>query len=415
MSSPHGEVRTHRLRRMTGRDPHERHRVASPLELLYDLTLVVAFSLAGSQFAHALAEGHVRAGIAGFVVSMFAITLAWISFSWFSSAYDTDDVVMRIATLVQMVGVIVIALGLHDVFEGFAHDEFDNAILVAGYVTMRVSMVGLWLRAAAHDPGHRSTALGHARLILVAQAGWVLTALDVLPVAVQLVLAAVLFATEIVGLVWVERGGASIPFHPHHIAERYGLLAIITLGEVVLGTTTAVEAIVADQGWSLDAVVIALAGLSLAFGLWWIYFAIPFGPALEHRPSSRLGFGLGHMALFASIAAIGAGLHVAAYYVEHHSELDLPATVLTMAVPVGAFVVCLLAIYHHMLPGRDLLHLWLTVATVVVLVLAYALAAAHVSIAVCLLVLMLAPWVLVVGYEASGHRRIADRLAEVSD
>lgn len=33
----------HRVRRMTGRDPGELHRVATPLELLFDLTFVIAF------------------------------------------------------------------------------------------------------------------------------------------------------------------------------------------------------------------------------------------------------------------------------------------------------------------------------------------------------------------------------------
>jgi low temperature requirement protein LtrA len=116
MSEP---LLTHRLRRMTGRDPAESHRAATPLELLYDLTLVVAFSLAGSQFAHALVEDHVLPGLLGFGLAMFAITLAWINFSWFASAYDTDDAFMRLATLLQMVGVLVLALGLHDLFEGF--------------------------------------------------------------------------------------------------------------------------------------------------------------------------------------------------------------------------------------------------------------------------------------------------------
>jgi low temperature requirement protein LtrA len=59
------------------------------------------------------------------------------------------------------------------------------------------------------------------------------------------------------------------PWHPHHIAERYSLLAIITFGEVVLGTTTAIEAVVAEQGWSVEAAAIALAGVSLAVGMWW--------------------------------------------------------------------------------------------------------------------------------------------------
>ena len=43
----------HRLRRMSGRDPHEPHRVATPLELLFDLTFVIAFGVAASQLAHA--------------------------------------------------------------------------------------------------------------------------------------------------------------------------------------------------------------------------------------------------------------------------------------------------------------------------------------------------------------------------
>lgn len=33
---------------MTGRDPHERHRVATPLALLFDLTFVVASGVAGN-------------------------------------------------------------------------------------------------------------------------------------------------------------------------------------------------------------------------------------------------------------------------------------------------------------------------------------------------------------------------------
>ena len=52
------QVRAHRLRVMSGRDPNERHRAATPLELLYDLTFGVAFGVAGEQFAHLLAEGH---------------------------------------------------------------------------------------------------------------------------------------------------------------------------------------------------------------------------------------------------------------------------------------------------------------------------------------------------------------------
>ena len=88
------------------------HRAATPLELLYDLTFVVAFGVASEQFAHLLAEGHLAAGLTAFVLAVFAICWAWINFSWFASAYDTDDWAFRLATMVQMVGVIILALGL---------------------------------------------------------------------------------------------------------------------------------------------------------------------------------------------------------------------------------------------------------------------------------------------------------------
>ena len=184
-----------------------------------------------------------------------------------------------------------------------------------------------------------------------------------------------LFAVEVGGTIWIETHYPSTPWHPHHIAERYGLLAIITFGEVILGTTTAIEAVVAEQGWSAEAAVIALAGVSLAVGLWWCYFTVPYGEALRGSDASSMVFGFGHMLLYAAIAATGAGLHAAAYLLEHHSELDTAQTVLTMAVPVGLFVVVLLVLFHVMFPGRDPLHYWLLAGTLVVLVAAWLLAA----------------------------------------
>ncbi len=51
-------------------------------------------------------------GIVAFCFATFAISWAWINFSWFASAYDTDDWVYRLTTMLQMVGVLVLALGL---------------------------------------------------------------------------------------------------------------------------------------------------------------------------------------------------------------------------------------------------------------------------------------------------------------
>src|SRR5690348_3826630 len=106
----------HRHRALSGRDPNEVHRAATPLELLYDLTFVVAFGTAADELAHYLAERHVGAALGGFSLAVVAVAVAWLSYSWFASAYDNDDWVFRVATMVQMVGVIVLALGLEQMF-----------------------------------------------------------------------------------------------------------------------------------------------------------------------------------------------------------------------------------------------------------------------------------------------------------
>ena len=51
---------THGAVRMVGRDPVEAGRAATPLELLFDLTFVIAFGAAANELAHFLAEEHVR-------------------------------------------------------------------------------------------------------------------------------------------------------------------------------------------------------------------------------------------------------------------------------------------------------------------------------------------------------------------
>src|SRR3954465_4331150 len=120
MATTATEDRAHHRRRFSGRAPAEPHRASTPLELLYDLTIVVAFGAAANEMAHFVAEDHVSAGVLGLVFACFAVPGGWLNYSWFASAYDTDDWVFRIATFVQMAGVIVLTLGLAPMFESLA-------------------------------------------------------------------------------------------------------------------------------------------------------------------------------------------------------------------------------------------------------------------------------------------------------
>ena len=403
------QTRAHRLRVMSGRDPNERHRAATPLELLYDLTFVVAFGVASDQFAHLLAEGHFAAGLAAFGLAIFAICWAWINFSWFASAYDTDDWAFRLATMVQMVGVIILSLGLPEVFHTIDEGRpVDNSVTVAGYVVMRVAMLFLWLRAARQDPPRRRACQTYAVTIGVAQLGWVLLLiLADSTVGEFLAWGALLLLIEMAGPVIAERRKGGTPWHAHHIAERYGLLTIITLGEGVIGTVASLGAVVESQGWTLDAALVAVAGTGLTFGLWWMYFTVPAAEVLHVHRERAFPWGYGHILIFGSIAATGAGLHVAAYYIGHEAHIGATATVLTVAVPLAVYMLTLFALYTFLVRAVDPFHIALLVGTAALLVLPVMLATIGAPMAVCLVVLMLAPLVPVIGYETIGHRHMA--------
>ena len=403
---------------MRGRDPHEPHRSATPLELLFDLTFVVAFGQAGNELAHALADGHVRWGLIGFGFAMFAICWAWINFSWFASAYDTDDWAYRLLTLVQMAGVLVFALGLPEMFETVeSGGNVDIRVMVAGYVVMRVAIVGQWMRVMRQDQPHRESAGIYVVALIATQIGWLILAIADTSRGTFFLPALVLILLEVAGPVVAERRRGGTPWHPHHIAERYGLLAIIALGEVILGTVAAMSSHVHDPGigWSRDAVIVLAAGVGLAFGMWWTYFAIPWADILHYHRERSFFWGYGHILIFAGIAATGAGLHVVQYNLEGQSVLDTAGAVLTVVVPVAVFLGMLYLMYSVSMRAADPFHLTLLAATAAVLGAAVVLSHQGLSLAWSLVVVALAPVVTIVGYEALGHRHLQAHLAKLRE
>ncbi|MGV9709167.1 low temperature requirement protein A [Gordonia sp. NPDC003424] len=398
---------------MQGRDPHEVGRVATSLELFYDLVFVVAFSVAGTQVAHQLAEGHYQVAIVGYLLCTFAAIWAWINFAWFASAFDTDDWFFRLITLVQMIGVAIIALGIPDVFTSMnEHEHVDNHVLVIGYIVMRVGMVAQWLRAAAQSRQYRQGCLTYATMTLVAQIGWITVLIvDMRPLPTLLAMAGCVLV-ELSGPWIAEHFTAGTPWHAHHIAERYSLLTIITLGEGVVGTVAVLGALIEVEGWSVETAVLGLAAMGVTFAMWWMYFIVPVGDALHAHREKSFVWGYGHIVVFMAAAAVGAGLHVAALYIEHETHIGPGVVVATVAIPLGIYCLGVLAMYDYLLPF-DPLSVLLGFGVIALLVTAVWLAAAGVSVVVAVVVAALAPVLVVVLDEAFGVPRRAQALASI--
>ena len=72
-----------------------------------------------------IVEGQLGEAVVSYLMVFFAIWWAWMNFSWFASAFDTDDWLYRVTTIVQMAGVLVLAAGVHDamVDQDFTHGD----------------------------------------------------------------------------------------------------------------------------------------------------------------------------------------------------------------------------------------------------------------------------------------------------
>jgi low temperature requirement protein LtrA len=316
---------------LVARDRDEPHRSSTPLELFFDLCFVVAVAAAASELHHGEAHpDHLVTDVVSYLMVFFAIWWAWMNVTWFASAYDSDDVLYRISIFVIIGGALILAAGVRPAFE-----ERDFLVVTIGYCVMRTSLVLLWLRVANDDPPHRRTALRMALGVTLCQLGWV--ALLLVPEAVKMPLFAVLVVAELSVPVIAERAGTT-SWHPGHIAERYGCFTLIVLGESVLSGSGALGVAVGDaerlgQVWG-----IALGGLLLVFSMWWKYFA---RPAEDLLTSSRIAFqwGYGHLLIFASAAATGAGIAVAVDQAVGDVEISRALAAACVTVPVSIYIV----------------------------------------------------------------------------
>ena len=301
------------MRNLTGEQRAE-ERTSTWLELFFDLCFVVAVAALARDLHHDPTFG----GILRFIGLFVPVWWAWMTYTWYATSFDNDDVPYRVTLLAAM----LFMLGMAASVEGVGHQPGGTAGFVFSYAALRVLLVWLFLRARYHTPQRlRGFVNWYAAGNALGAMLW-LASLLAPPPAIYVLWAVALFVELLAPILAVRAlDEPKVSFHPRHIAERYGLFTIIVLGESVL----AVASGTAGTEWAPAAVFTAVLGFVCAACIWWIYFDYVESAGMSLAPRSAFYWGYGHLAVYAAIAAFGVGVQLAIECAAHVESAALAA------------------------------------------------------------------------------------------
>jgi len=291
-----------RLRRSVWQPPRPhgeqpRERVVGPLELFYDLAVVVLVA----QAAHRLAGHLTWPGLGEFAVVFTLVWIAWANGSLHHELHGREDARARSTFLLQIL--VLAAIGASIPEAGGARGA---AFAVASAVLFAVLTV-LWLLAARGDrPEYRRP----SRLFVAGTAACavLLAATALLPAGARVPAWGLIDAAYLVGfsaiLVTTDRSAVPGLVITDALTERFGAFIIIVLGE----TLTGVVAGLAGAPISGLTLSVGLVAVVVGFGAWWTYF--DFAGNRRPRPSqtATMQWLFSHLPLTAAIAAMGAAM-----------------------------------------------------------------------------------------------------------
>ena len=309
-----------RLRSLSG----ESTRKVTWLELFFDLVFVAAVA----QVAAPLHAQYSLAGLVRFAPLFALIWWAWTGHTVFSTRFDSDDVVQRALTLVQMFAVAAMAANAKD-----ALDTRSSAGFAAAYAVVRFLLVTQYFRAR-HIPDARPLTtrylVGHGGAAVL----WLGSAL--VPAPARFWMWALAFAIDL-GTPWLAvPHSVNVPPDAEHLPERFGLFTLILLGEFVVGVMRGMES---QEDWPPSAAASAFLGMGIAFLIWWWYFdgALDASeqPVRTKRDAVRFHvWSYAHFPLYLGIIVLGVGVQRIVTAAAHHALLVQESLILTIAAVV---------------------------------------------------------------------------------
>ncbi|MGW3984524.1 low temperature requirement protein A [Streptomyces mirabilis] len=387
-----------RLRRQLWQPPRAhgeqpRERVVGPLELFYDLVVVVLVA----QAAHHLAGDLDWHGLALFAAVFALVWIAWFNGTLHHELHGHEDARGRSVFLLQIL--VLVPLGAFIPEAGGARGV---AFAVTAGVLFAVLAV-LWLLAARGDsPEFRRP----SRLFVTGTAACavVLAASAALPADVRVLTWGLLAVAYLTGFAVMI--GSATPVQAvalsvtDALTERFGLFIIIVLGETVTGVVDGL----AHEPTNALTLAVGLVAVVIGFGAWWTYF--DFAGHRRPRPTraSTVQWMLVHMPLTAAVAAMGAAM---VGLVEHSHDSRTPTATAWVLSGGAAVVLCATMVLAASLRVWHLdrgLYRPLARTCVVVAVMCVGVGAARPAplvLGLALVVLLGVPWGLAVAYRLS--------------
>jgi low temperature requirement protein LtrA len=348
---------------IVARDINEQHRASTPLELFYDLIYVVAIASLAAELHHAITNWHhVGHALWMYFLLFFCIWWPWNTYTWFASGYDSNDAQFRTASFAQMIGAIIIAVGVKPAF-------VDNnfLIMMIGYVTMRIPYILMWFKVAYDDVKSRPVAMRYALGVLIVQLAWSVSILYFNKW--YLMIALVLFEMLIPYI--AERStdkGQNTKYHFSHIEERLGLMTIIVLGESILAAAYAFESVITHS--SVDSLILATGAILILFSMWWLYFDdASMGDVLADDKKIFI-WSYSHYFVFGFATAVGALISVNVDVLSDSAKVEQNLAVIILAMAIAGYLVSVWLCHDLLLKKKGVKRYELLILAICVLAIA---------------------------------------------
>jgi low temperature requirement protein LtrA len=270
----------------------------STVELFFDLVFVFTIT----QLTSVLVAHTSWVGLAQVLVILGVTWWMYAGYAWLTNAVAPVNTLRRGLLLVGMGGFLTMALAVPHAFgpTGWAFGT--------GYFVVNAVHTGLFLITGGSAAFRAVVGVGSFNLVsaaLVLVGGYT-------PAAWRYAIWGAAFGLQIVTPYLIPIGGFTVS--ASHFVERHGLIIIVALGESVVAIGVSASALHLDLGL----ILVAIAGLVIAYFLYWAYFGgdderaeVALDGIADPRRRARTAltaFGYAHYPMLIGIVAAAAGV-----------------------------------------------------------------------------------------------------------